>query len=102
MRPLRHGYTNRTLGDGATVVKCYRGPGALARSRLEQAMLHALPGQVPVPQILDYSDGCLTMTFMNGIHGQDLLDAGRADGCALRDLANPPARQGGIAPHRRR
>jgi aminoglycoside phosphotransferase len=80
MRPLRHSYTNHTLGDGVTVVKCYRGPGALARSRLEQAMLHALQGQVPVPQILDYSDGCLTMTFMNGIHGQELLDAGRADG----------------------
>jgi aminoglycoside phosphotransferase len=80
MRPLRHSYTNRTLGDGVTVVKCYQGPGARARSRLEQAMLHALQGQVPVPGILDYSDGCLTMTFMNGIHGQELLDAGRADG----------------------
>ena len=80
MRPLRHSYTNRTLGDGATVVKCYQGPGALARSRLEQAMLHALEGQLPVPQILDYSDGRLTMTFMNGVHGQELLDAGRADG----------------------
>lgn len=80
MRPLRHSYTNRTLGDGATVVKCYQGPGALARSRLEQAMLHALQGQLPVPQILDYSDGRLTMTFMNGVHGQELLDAGRADG----------------------
>ncbi len=80
MRPLRHSYTNRTLGDGVTVVKCYQGPGALARSRLEQAMLHALQGRVPVPQILDCSDGCLTMTFMNGIHGQELLDAGRAGG----------------------
>lgn len=80
MRPLRHSYTNRTLGNGATVVKCYQGPGAPARSRLELAMLHALQGQVPVPQILDYSDGCLTMTFTNGIHGQELLDAGQADG----------------------
>ena len=80
MRPLRHSYTNRTLGDGATVVKYYQEPGALARSRLEQAMLHALQGQVPVPQILDYSDGCLTTTFMSGIHGQELLDAGRAGG----------------------
>ena len=80
MWPLRHSYTNRTLGDGATVVKCYQEPGALARSRLEQGMLRALHGQVPVPQILDYRDGCLAMTFMNGIHGQELLDAGRADG----------------------
>ncbi len=79
MWPLRHSYTNRTIGDGATVVKCYQEPGA-ARSRLEQGMLRALHGQVPVPQILDYRDGCLAMTFMNGIHGQELLDAGRADG----------------------
>jgi hypothetical protein len=44
MRPLRHSYTNRTLGDGASVVKRYQGPGAPGRSRLEQAMLHALQG----------------------------------------------------------
>jgi hypothetical protein len=31
MHPLRHGCTNRTLGDGATVVKCYQEPGALSR-----------------------------------------------------------------------
>jgi aminoglycoside phosphotransferase len=80
MRPLRHSYTNHTVGDGVTVVKCYQEPGALARSRREQAMLDALQGQVPVPQILDYSAGCLTMTFMNGIHGQELLDAGWAGG----------------------
>jgi hypothetical protein len=43
-------------------------------------MLHALQGQVLVPQILDYSDRCLTITFMTGIHEQELLDAGPADG----------------------
>ncbi len=26
MQPLRRSYTNRTLGDGATVVKCYQAP----------------------------------------------------------------------------
>ena len=39
MRPLRHSYTNRTFGDGGTVVKCYQEPGALARSHLEHAVL---------------------------------------------------------------
>ena len=78
MRPLRHSYTNRTLGDGATVVKRYRGPGALTRSRREHAMLNALAGRIPVPAVLEARDGRLTMTFMPGVHGQELLEAGRA------------------------
>ena len=83
MRPLRHSYTNRTLGDGATVVKRYRGPGALTRSRREHAMLNALAGRIPVPAVLEARDGRLTMTFMPGVHGQELLEAGRA-GAVLR------------------
>ena len=77
MRPLRHGYTNRTLGDGATVTKRYEGPGALARSRHERAVLTALQGRVPVPAVLSAGHQRLTMTFMPGVHGQELLDAGR-------------------------
>lgn len=77
MQPLRHGYTNRTVGDGETVVKCYQGPGARARSRRERAVLRSLRGRVAVPQVLDGADGCVTMEFMGGVHGQDLLDAGR-------------------------
>lgn len=42
MRPLRHSYTNRTLGDGVTVVKRYQGPGALARFRRELGALARL------------------------------------------------------------
>jgi aminoglycoside phosphotransferase (APT) family kinase protein len=80
MRPLRHSYTNRTLGDGTTVVKCYRGPGATARLRREHAMLRALRERVPVPPLLDGSDDCLTMRFVTGVHGQELLDAGHGDG----------------------
>lgn len=83
MRPLRHSYTNRTLGDGTTVVKCYQGAGAIDRFEREQAVLRALQGQVPIPQILDSSDGRLTMTFMSGIHGQELLEAGQG-GAVLR------------------
>ena len=83
MRPLRHSYTNRTLGDGVTVVKRYRGPGARARSRRERAVLSALQGRIPVPAVVDARDGRLTMTFMPGIHGQELLEAGRG-GAVLR------------------
>jgi aminoglycoside phosphotransferase len=80
MRPLRHSYTNRTLGDGATVVKCCQGPGALSRSHREHAVLRSLQGRIPVPQILGSSEGCLTMTFMSGIPGQELLEAGHGSG----------------------
>jgi aminoglycoside phosphotransferase len=83
MRPLRHSYTNRTLGDGVTVMKSYQGPGARERFRREHAVLSALPGRVPVPAVLEARDGRLTMTFMRGVHGQELLDAGRA-GAVLR------------------
>jgi aminoglycoside phosphotransferase (APT) family kinase protein len=81
MQPLRHSYTNRTLGDGATVVKCYQGHGAVARFRHERAILRALQGgQVPVPPVLGSKDDCLIMRFMSGIHGQELLEAGRGVG----------------------
>ena len=80
MQPLRHSYTNRTLGDGATVVKCYQGPDALARLERERGMLDALQGQVlPVPHVLGAEHGCLTMTFMNGVQGQELIGTGGAD-----------------------
>jgi aminoglycoside phosphotransferase len=76
MQPLRHSHTNRTLGDGATVVKWYQGPGALARFQREHAVLHTLQARVPVPPVLGSEDGCLTMRFVSGIHGQELLEAG--------------------------
>ncbi|HUA29844.1 MAG TPA: phosphotransferase [Streptosporangiaceae bacterium] len=80
MQPLQHSYTNRTLGDGASVVKCYQGRDALARLENEQAVLNALRGRgLPVPQVLGSEGGRLTMTFMNGVHGQELLEAGGAD-----------------------
>jgi aminoglycoside phosphotransferase (APT) family kinase protein len=78
MRPLRHSYTNRTLGDGSTVVKRYQGPDARTRSDREHAMLRALQGQLPVPRVLDHTPGHLTMTFVGGVHGQELLTAALA------------------------
>lgn len=80
MHPLPHGYTNQTCGDGATVVKRYQGPGARARSEREQAILRALQGQLPVPGVVSYRAGRLTMAFRQGVHGQELLAADRADG----------------------
>jgi hypothetical protein len=40
-------------------------------------------GRVPVPAVLEARAGRLTMTFMRGVHGQELLDAGLA-GAVLR------------------
>ncbi|MBO0809321.1 MAG: phosphotransferase, partial [Actinobacteria bacterium] len=92
MEPLRHGYTNRTLGDGATVVKRYQGPDARARAEREGVMLAALPGRVPVPPVLGFDDESLTMEFTGGTQGQELLEAGqgrgvlRACGVMLRQI----------------
>ncbi|MFF7994553.1 hypothetical protein ACFZDG_32825 [Kitasatospora xanthocidica] len=41
-RPMRHGYTNSTTGDGRVVVKRYRGPDAEARAARERRMLTGL------------------------------------------------------------
>jgi aminoglycoside phosphotransferase len=91
MRPLRHSYTNRTLGDGVTVVKRYQGPGAQARSRRERAVLAALQGRLPVPAVLSAREQSLTMAFLPGVHGQELLDAGRG-GDVLRACGTMLAR----------
>jgi Phosphotransferase enzyme family len=110
MRPLRHSYTNRTLGDGVTVVKSYQGPGARARCRRERAVLNALQGRLPVPAVLSAGGQRLTMTFLPGGHGQELLDAGRAGdvlracGVMLRrvqiDLGEIAALPGPVGPGR--
>lgn len=80
MEPLRHGYTNNTRGDGTAVVKRYLGPDASARAERERAVLLALPGRVPVPPVLGFEDESLTMGFMGGTHGQELLEAGQGRG----------------------
>lgn len=78
MRPLKHGYTNRTVGDGAVVEKTYRGPDADLRRAREYAWLTRLRGTLPVPPVHGLADGTLTLGFVAGTHGQELMASGRA------------------------
>jgi hypothetical protein len=94
MRPLRHSYTNRTLGDGVTVAKRYQGPGALARSRRERAVLSALQGRLPVPAVLNAHDQILTMAFVRGTSGR----AGTGTVWAGWRARGRPGRAGGRRP----
>jgi hypothetical protein len=92
MRRLPHGYTNETCGDAASVVKTYAGPDATVRAAREYAALVALQGRVPVPPVLSHTATTVTLTFVAGAHGQDLIAAGHADavlhtcGVVLRDI----------------
>jgi aminoglycoside phosphotransferase len=79
MRPLKHGYTNRTLSDGAVVKKTYEGPDAALRLRRERALLTRVRGRVPVPPVVAVDDATLTLGFVRGTPGQELLDSGRAE-----------------------
>jgi tRNA A-37 threonylcarbamoyl transferase component Bud32 len=76
---LRHGYTNSTIGNGATVLKRYAGPRAAERAEREYVALTALAGRVPVPAVLGRAPGALTLELVAGEHGQDLIAAGHAD-----------------------
>ena len=75
---MPHGYTNVTTTDGWTVVKSYQGPDAAQRCVREATVLSALAGRLPVPPVLDRKDTCLTLGFLPGVHGQELIDSGMA------------------------
>jgi tRNA A-37 threonylcarbamoyl transferase component Bud32 len=79
MRRLTHGYTNATVGDATRVVKTYAGPRAAVRAQRELAALTGLAGHVPVPAVLSQAPGGLTLAFVAGAHGQDLISWGHAD-----------------------
>lgn len=79
MQPLPHGYTNNTVGNDSVVVKSYVGPLPAQRRTREIAALQALQGRFPVPPILATDDETLTLGFIAGAHGQDLIDAGHAE-----------------------
>ncbi|TDC28043.1 aminoglycoside phosphotransferase [Streptomyces sp. 8K308] len=101
MRPLRHGYTNQTVGDGAVVAKTYEGPDAALRLERERTLLTRLRGRLPVPPIHAADAGTLTLGFLPGTPGQELLDAGHAPavlaacGRLLRRVHDTPT--GGLA-----
>ncbi|MFF3490014.1 phosphotransferase family protein [Streptomyces sp. NPDC002795] len=78
MRPLKHGYTNRTLADGTVVKKSYAGPDAALRLRRERALLPHLQDQLPAPPVLGATATTLKLGFLAGTPGQELLDAGHA------------------------
>ncbi|MFD7708312.1 phosphotransferase [Streptomyces sp. NPDC059785] len=79
MRPLKHGYTNHTVGGGAVVEKTYDGPDAGCRLRREHALLLRLRGRLPVPPVRKATEHTLTLGFMAGAHGQELLAAGHPE-----------------------
>jgi aminoglycoside phosphotransferase (APT) family kinase protein len=75
---MPHSYTNHTTREGPVVTKAYQGPDAARRCEHEAAVLRALAGRLPVPPVLATGDGTLSLGFMQGVHGQELIDAGRA------------------------
>jgi Ser/Thr protein kinase RdoA (MazF antagonist) len=76
---MPHGYTNRTMRNGPVVTKAYQGPEATCRCTREAAVLCALAGRLPVPEVIDSGGGRLHLTLMDGVPGQDLIDAGLAE-----------------------
>ena len=61
------------------MIKTYTGPRAAERAEREHVALTALAGHVPVPAVLGRAPGTLTLAFVAGAHGQDLIAAGYAD-----------------------
>lgn len=92
MRRLPHGYTNETVRVDAVVVKTYSGPDAAGRLEREYRALHLVRDRVPVPPVLDRTPDALTLGFVEGRHGQELVAAGDAEpvlaacGSVLRDI----------------
>ena len=102
---MPHGYTSHTTRDGPVVTKAYRGPDATQRCARETAMLRRLAGLVPVPPVVASTDISLSLGFMPGVHGQDLIAAGlggqvlHACGQVLRRIhALDPGLAPGLAP----
>ncbi|HEY3869313.1 MAG TPA: phosphotransferase [Actinocrinis sp.] len=98
---MRHGYTNRTVGDAARVEKTYQGPDAALRLAREREVLTALRGLLPVPAVravLPHGEDMrvLVLQFLPGSHGQELIEQGyagevlRACGEVLRRLHELP------------
>ena len=104
MRRLPHGYTNGTIRDGAAVVKTYAGPDAAARLDREYRALQLIGDRVPVPSVLDRAPYALTLRYVEGRHGQDLITEGHARavlaacGSVLRDIHRAGVGHGDFGP----
>ena len=78
MDRLRHGYTNSTRRSTTGVAKRYIGTCSAHRYAIELACLESLTGHLAVPTLAAHDDGALTveMSFVDGRHGQELIDEG--------------------------
>jgi aminoglycoside phosphotransferase (APT) family kinase protein len=82
MELLPHGYTNHTTHHAGVVTKTYRGRDAQRRMEREATALSGLEtmgAALPVPQLIGCTGESLSMTFLTGVHGQDLIEADRAE-----------------------
>lgn len=59
-------------------MKTYVGPQAARRLQVERRALELLAGQIPVPTLLGGDSVSLSMEFVAGHHGQELVSAGFA------------------------
>jgi aminoglycoside phosphotransferase (APT) family kinase protein len=75
---LPHGYTNATEVVNGTVGKTYLGPEADERHARERTALRVLEDLLPVPALLGDDEKGLEMSFAEGRHGQELIDAGES------------------------
>jgi tRNA A-37 threonylcarbamoyl transferase component Bud32 len=96
---LRHGYNNETELAGGVVRKRYRGEWPpRPRFDAETRALDALQNHLPVPRVVSRDPGNLevTLQFVAGLNGQDLISRGEADavlaslGTLGRELHNLP------------
>lgn len=79
MQLLPRGYTNKAHRHGDLVTKTYQGPAAPRRLACEARTVQALQGLLPVPGWVSSTEEQSTFTFREGVHGQDLMAAGRAE-----------------------
>lgn len=77
---LPHGYTNFTRITEGHVEKVYDGPRRFANASRELACLSALGHHLPLATVVDHDLAIprLTLAFLPGRHGQDLIDEGHA------------------------
>jgi phosphotransferase family enzyme len=71
---LPHGYTNLAMLEGGRVIKRYAGPDAALRREAEVTALTALAGRFPVPAMIGQDDSQLTLSFVPGVPGQEILE----------------------------